>query len=408
MLNTVLLNGRSWINRVFPERQIYHRSGGEVKFLVISPRAQIFAVGVLSTALIWSGFATVNLALGSQISAYRETQTRRTMARYEDWLETARAREASALALLETRSASFDQSAREFERRHDTLKRLLEHTGGGLVGRRGAAPVALNDKGEGEILMAAAPRDFAPRVSRVAMDTAPSEDTLGALKSEQDGMILLAEEAAQDRIERLHAVFRMTGLDAGAVMGESASGLGGPFIGLSEREAFQAALDLEDDFARRVARVAQRVAEAEALETALLATPTRAPVGPEARLTDKFGPRLDPFTRRPASHPGMDFAAHYGAPVAAAAPGRVAFVGWQGGYGRVVEIDHGLGFKTRYAHLSKALVKRGDSVEAGEVVGRMGSTGRSTGVHLHYEIWFKGKVYDPEKFLQAGRYVQQG
>jgi murein DD-endopeptidase MepM/ murein hydrolase activator NlpD len=107
-------------------------------------------------------------------------------------------------------------------------------------------------------------------------------------------------------------------------------------------------------------------------------------------------------------HSGLDFGAYHLAPITAAAPGQVTFVGWKGGYGRVVEIDHGHGFKTRYAHLQRATVQQGDTVAFGERVGQMGSTGRSTGDHLHYEVWFRGKVYDPTDFLKAGNYVQQG
>jgi len=118
-----------------------------------------------------------------------------------------------------------------------------------------------------------------------------------------------------------------------------------------------------------------------------------------------FGARIDPFTRRYAFHSGIDFAGPYGAQVHATAPGTVIFVGNRGGYGNMVEIDHGMGIHTRYGHLSKIIVGVGSRVSKGSVVGRMGSTGRSTGPHVHYEIWFDDVVRNPNNFLEAGHHV---
>ena len=105
-------------------------------------------------------------------------------------------------------------------------------------------------------------------------------------------------------------------------------------------------------------------------------------------------------------HHGLDFGGQKSTPIVATAEGVVSYVGRRGTYGRVVEIDHGHGFKTRYAHLNKTFVKRGQKVDKGFKVGGMGSTGRSTANHLHYEIHFQGRAYDPNKFLKAGLYVQ--
>jgi murein DD-endopeptidase MepM/ murein hydrolase activator NlpD len=136
-----------------------------------------------------------------------------------------------------------------------------------------------------------------------------------------------------------------------------------------------------------------------------------APLGPavgvDHRETSGFGPRIDPFTGRTAYHNGLDFAAFDRAPVVATAAGRVAFVGWMGGYGNVVEVDHGNNFRTRYAHLAGFDVRVGDAVEQGTRVGSMGSTGRSTGTHLHYEVWYRGRTVDPVNFIRAGRHVHE-
>jgi murein DD-endopeptidase MepM/ murein hydrolase activator NlpD len=101
-------------------------------------------------------------------------------------------------------------------------------------------------------------------------------------------------------------------------------------------------------------------------------------------------------------HSGLDFRAPTGEPARATAAGKVVTAGWSGGYGKMVEIDHGNGFSTRYGHLSEILVKEDQAVRPGQIVGRVGSTGRSTGPHLHYETRVDGDAVDPHKFLRAG------
>ena len=127
--------------------------------------------------------------------------------------------------------------------------------------------------------------------------------------------------------------------------------------------------------------------------------PLGAPVE-KMRVTSNFGTRKDPFTGEPKRHRGIDFAGKIGTELLAVAPGRVISAGERVGYGTTVEIDHGLGFTTLYAHLSQTLVTRGDWVRPGTVIGLAGSTGRSTGPHLHYEIRYKGVPFDPAKFVK--------
>lgn len=127
--------------------------------------------------------------------------------------------------------------------------------------------------------------------------------------------------------------------------------------------------------------------------------PLGAPVK-NARITSNYGMRNDPFTQKPKKHKGIDFAGNIGTELSAVAPGRVVSVGERSGYGLTVEIDHGLGFSTLYAHMSKVLVSRGDWVRPGTIVGLGGSSGRSTGAHLHYEIKYKGNQFNPAKFVK--------
>ena len=130
--------------------------------------------------------------------------------------------------------------------------------------------------------------------------------------------------------------------------------------------------------------------------------PLRRPVAGAAIVTSGYGPRIDPFLGRPALHTGLDFRAPYGQKVLATAPGRVVAAGYVGSYGNMVEVDHGDGYATRYAHLSAVSVREGDDVTAGTPLGRLGSTGRSTGPHLHYETRVNGEPEDPTRWLAAG------
>jgi murein DD-endopeptidase MepM/ murein hydrolase activator NlpD len=143
-------------------------------------------------------------------------------------------------------------------------------------------------------------------------------------------------------------------------------------------------------------------ADANALSTTLLKVPLRKPVAGDIDETSPFGVRTDPFVHEAAMHTGIDFRGDTGDPIRATAAGTVTIAGWSGGYGKMVEIDHGNGLVSRYGHLSEIDVGVGDTVRAGGIVGKLGSTGRSTGPHLHYEVRVKGEAVDPQKFLDAG------
>lgn len=122
-------------------------------------------------------------------------------------------------------------------------------------------------------------------------------------------------------------------------------------------------------------------------------------------ITSGFGRRTDPFNNLPAFHDGIDIRNKAGSAVKATADGKVCKSGFESGYGNVVQLDHGNGFKTLYAHLRKVLVKKGQRVERGETIGLLGSSGRSTGSHLHYTISYRGKVKDPMKFVKIARQI---
>ena len=170
--------------------------------------------------------------------------------------------------------------------------------------------------------------------------------------------------------------------------------------------ALAAVLDVDEAFAMRIRSAADNLSDMRSLADAAERLPFDRPVG-AARTTSGFGVRFDPFNGRPALHQGQDFAAPRNTPILATAPGIVSFAGVRGGYGRTVEIDHGGGFKTRFAHLNSIAVQPGQRVAVGNRIGGMGTTGRSTGVHLHYEVWMNGRPQNPARFMRAGEQIVQ-
>jgi murein DD-endopeptidase MepM/ murein hydrolase activator NlpD len=206
----------------------------------------------------------------------------------------------------------------------------------------------------------------------------------------------------------MRGILRLTGVSVSRLVGADADAeMGGPLVPQDLIEYLRQS-GMDSAFAHRVSQVAARVAESRRLQAIADATPLAQPVAVESfRETSGYGPRVDPFTGRPAFHAGLDLAAFERAPVVATSPGVVSFAGVKTGYGFVVEVDHGHGFKTRYGHLRDLQVSRGERVAIGQRIGSMGSTGRSTGTHLHYEVWFRGRAVDPINFLRAGRHVHE-
>lgn len=177
--------------------------------------------------------------------------------------------------------------------------------------------------------------------------------------------------------------------------------MGGPFVPVKLSAN-------ADPFERQLYRIQVTRAQMDKLNRTMALVPYRKPVVGEVEFTSGFGVRTDPFLGRPAMHTGLDFRAATGDPIRATANGKVSSAGWAGGYGQMVEVDHGNGLATRYGHMSKILVKVGDPIKIGQVIGLVGSTGRSTGSHLHYETRIDGEAVDPQKFLRAGVRLSAG
>lgn len=212
-------------------------------------------------------------------------------------------------------------------------------------------------------------------------------ETHAQIAEKQRVLAVLAKNLLDEKIER-----RMAELEEMGVAYELPEAVGGPFEASEEgdatfRELFASWKKLDH------------------LQEGTIAVPSDMPVKGSA-LTSSFGTRTDPFKKRRAMHPGIDLAGPIGTPIHVTADGTVLRAGYnRGGYGNLVEVDHGNGIVTRYAHMSKILVSKGDTVSRGQLVGKMGSTGRSTGSHLHYEVRIDGKPVNPLPFMKSTDYL---
>ncbi len=399
---------RAFFDRIFPERQIYHRSGGTVRYVSLSPGKQallaLSAVGIAG----WCVYATTNTLMEGPQATASNAEIERERAKYDRWLNESRAQAAAYQAQLEERTRQFDQATAEFESRHEVLRSLLEYAGGQTLQLAASRPI---ERDGARIIMAASIDEAEPRQSRAIASEPYQVTTVGfrargdRLESDQEQTLSELEDSVVERSEQVRGVLRLTGVSMPAVDGADA-GVGGPLVP-QDFVAYLRDSGLNPAFSNRVAQVAARIGESRRLGAIAGATPLAAPVAVDYRTTSGYGQRIDPFNGRPTFHAGLDLAAFERAPVVATSPGVVSFAGVRSGYGNVVEIDHGHGFKTRYAHLRDIQVQRGDRVAIGQRVGSMGSTGRSTATHLHYEVWFRGRAVDPVSFLRAGRHVHE-
>lgn len=303
----------------------------------------------------------------------------------------------------------------QLEARASALSALPDNAPTGSIRQQPArsepAPGALKPSPINDTVIFVAPPDREARLesrlpagSRLAATRQPVGGFAGAItrlqtsldrvEAKQAATLSSLEENFDSKTRRIRGVFADLGIDTGK-MPEPARGTGGPFV--PARPPADAGA-----FERQIYRISLARAHLDHLSRKLGAVPVRKPIVGEVETTSGYGVRVDPFVGRPAMHTGLDFRGNTGEPVRATATGTVETAGWNGGYGRMVEIDHGNGFSTRYGHLSAIDVTVGQQVKIGQLIGKIGSTGRSTGPHLHYETRVDGDAVDPQKFLRAG------
>jgi murein DD-endopeptidase MepM/ murein hydrolase activator NlpD len=356
----------------FPAREIYLRSAGEVKFFTISTRLQLGAASLALLAL--GGWAAATLFM---VAGQADLAVERAM------LDAQSKAVASKQRQVSTYSRSVGEIAADLKERQDFLEDTTKSIMGG-----GNGEGAVVGKAEATPVPAAAGKKISAAV--------PEARPLLALEQRQLSFARRLTGAIAARTKRAEQAIRSFGLNP-LTLARRPVAQGGPFIPWKGDS---------DGLDGEMKQLSLALARLDVLEASLVAIPSGKPTA-APMLSSSYGYRRDPFTGAAAFHSGLDFPGSYGQPILAAAGGRVSYVGPRQGYGNVVEVDHGNGLMTRYAHLSGFGTKVGSVVTRGQPIARMGSTGRSTGTHLHFEVRLNGAAINPRRFLEATQDVLQ-
>jgi murein DD-endopeptidase MepM/ murein hydrolase activator NlpD len=352
------------------------RSQGQVRFIKVSSRVQMIGAGaVAALALTWLGSVTT-----MAVAQYLATRDRMELLDREARVTTAESR------VSEYRD-DLKGVASDLEKRQDFLEKVAEAHLGDLPADARAGETVSDSSGEA-----------AKTVNKVSA-LLPEAAGLARIEARQLAFAESLTRAADRRATAAAEKIRKLGLNPGMMLAslDDRSAMGGPLISLSTGRG---SLD------QRFQRLGVSLARMDALERGLAGIPQVMPASLEY-ISSGFGYRSDPFTGDAAYHAGLDFRGPIGAPIYAAAAGTVSFAGVRSGYGNCIEIDHGNGLMTRYAHMSGYRARAGQKVAAGQVVGLIGSTGRSTGPHLHFEVRINDRPLNPRPFLEAAAHVFQ-
>jgi len=352
----------------------------------LGPVAFWIAVGTVVIMAIWSLASATYLAFRDDVLRSLIARQAEQQFAYEDRIAELRAQidRATSRQLLD--QEQFEQKLDDLMRRQSMLESRANALAGGAdptntgsIKPKAAEPTggsARGDRGKQS--------SFGVILGRLEASLEHVEHRQGVVLSQM-----------QVRYENKARQIRSTLAQFGVKVDATAPASGGPFVPVKLASEDQA-------FGRALVRVNLARADASALSNTLSKVPVRRPVTGDVDESSPFGMRTDPIVHEAAMHTGIDFRGDVGVPIRATASGTVTVAGWSGGYGKMVEIDHGNGLLTRYGHLSEIDVDVGDIVRSGAIVGKLGSTGRSTGPHLHYEVRVKGEAVDPQKFLDAG------
>jgi murein DD-endopeptidase MepM/ murein hydrolase activator NlpD len=363
------ISARKWGEKLrlwFPDREFFMRADGQMRFIKISSKLQIRAAGaVLAVALVW----LVSLA----VMAWGQYRAEADLASFID----EKARVATASERLKAYAGDIDKEVENLKQRQDFLEEMAQMLPEDIVAE-GAKGTVTDSTAE------------ATKTVKKVSQFIPQAAGLAEIEARQLAVVERLTRFADARARRAEAAIRKLNLDPGVLSREAREGMGGPF------EALAGAENIDPRF-ERLGLSLTRMA---VLERALDGIPSVVPASVRS-ITSGFGYRHDPFNGRAAMHSGIDFKGAIGSPIFAAAEGRVTFAGRKGGYGNTVEVTHANGMLTRYAHLSRIDVRPGQLVAAGATLGGLGSTGRSTGPHLHFEVRVNDRAVNPRPFLET-------
>jgi len=435
--------------RALPEQRLFLKSDDGTRFMRLSTATQLGILAGGALVLGWTIIATSVLLMDSLGSGSARDQALREQAMYGARLndlslerdtraeEARKAQERFYIAMgqisdMQGRLLDSEERRAELETGinaiHDTLLTAMRdrdravdraelvvseleaatgttNTQAGILAAKGATIEALSDR----LMQTSESRDMASQ-TLTAAQTEVNELVFAARLAEErtDRILERLEEAATASLEPLQELFQQAELPTDRIIEQvrrTYTGQGGPLVPLSVSSRGPDGEDVNDPMAERANAILQKFDEVNLHRMAADMVPLYQPVQAAFRFTSPFGYRRDPKTGGRRMHNGTDFAAPVGTPLVAGGDGVVIQSGWAGGYGRMVTIQHQFGYTTRYAHMSRIRVSQGQRVSRGDRIGDMGSSGRSTGSHLHYEVRLNGTPVNPMTFIRAGHNV---
>ncbi len=355
------------------------RSQGQVRFVKFSTKLQMTAAGIVcALALFWAASLAVMAFNQYQANAERAS------------LLTREASVAKSEERFEAYRDKLAETTQDLQRRQDYLEATIEMLPEGLSeglseGLAESADDTVSDSSQ-----------EADELIGMIRASFPEAEGLARVEARQLAFVERLTRYADQRARRAEQAIRTLGLDPRRVVEANDVGIGGPLEQLST--------EADGSLDPRFERLGASLARLSALERGLDGIPQVMPAA-QGSMSSGFGYRRDPFTGGAAMHKGLDFRAPYGSPIYAAADGVVSFVGGKSGYGKTVEINHGSGMTTLYAHMSGFDARPGMRVSAGQIIGRIGNSGRSTGPHLHFEVHINGRAVNPRPFLETAPHV---
>lgn len=437
--NSILHRLNAVLERYLPEQRLFLKSDTETRFIRLKPGTQLLALTGSSVIVGWTIISTAILLMDNIGAGNLREQAEREKATYEYRLNDLagerdlRAEEAESahkrfeLALGEISKMQSQLLASEERRRElETGIGVIQNTLRKTMGERDAAQeeaavlsaelkevsgASKTDTGrvtdieETLVFLAAALEHTASERDLIATNAAEAIALAQDLDLERqllvernDRIFAQLEDALTISVEPLDKMFKSAGLNPDTLLNSvraGYSGTGGPLTPISVSSKGE----LPDADSLRANEILQRLDRLNLYRLASEKAPFSIPLKTSFRYTSGFGPRWGRM------HNGTDFAGAHGSPIYSTADGVVIHADWQSGYGRMVKIQHEFGIETRYAHLSKINVKKGQRVSRGDLIGAMGNSGRSTGTHLHYEVRVGGKPVNPMTYIKAARDV---
>jgi len=437
--------------RLFPERQILVRTEGRVSHVTLTRRMQVITATGLLLSAGSVGYLTVGYMHFGNVAAVKQAEMaqaemsnsdlRQLVAQLQSQLAGANGQldaTQNRLSSIGSQYGSLEGSLSATEQQLKDITDARDH----LAAERDELQKRLGDAQDKASNSAGTVAANLARVRQLEKDLQAANARAGEFKTSLEGtqkkldQISSEREKASAERERLASErdalkLKLKDLQASLSKAEktgptasAAPGRIGGALGELEKLVASTGLDVENAIARlsgapkgeggpyialgkaKALTPEEQAKREETLRKLVKLLPLSSPLG-HYEVESPYGPRQDPINKREGFHPGVDLGSTFRAPVYSTGPGVVTFAGVRGQYGKFVEIDHGMGIVTHYAHLHRITVTRGQKVGVHQQVGELGSTGRSTGPHLHYEVVMDGETLDPEKFLEAGKSVVQ-